>query len=88
VPTGHKEALGFIAAPQNANCNAITKHTPDEKFEVAQIGLSEQAPYKGGIASKDSHKVWSQQGGDSKIKHIAQENIAQLPETTKHEIFA
>jgi hypothetical protein len=71
MSAGHKEALGFIAAPQNANRNAITEHTPDEKFQVAQIGLSEQAPYKGGRASKGSHKVWSQQGGDPKIKYIA-----------------
>jgi hypothetical protein len=48
VLTGHKEALGFIVAPQHANRNAITEHTPDEKVQVAQIGLAEQAPYKEG----------------------------------------
>jgi hypothetical protein len=68
VPTSHKEALGFVAAPENANHNTITKHTPNEKFQVAQFGLDEQALYMGGIASKGSHKVWSQQGGNPKIK--------------------
>jgi hypothetical protein len=57
VPAGHKEALGFIVAPQNTNHNTITEHTPNEEFQMAQIGLSEQAPYQGGIASKGSHKV-------------------------------
>jgi hypothetical protein len=35
VPADHKEALGFGAAPQNANRNTITKHMLDEEFEVA-----------------------------------------------------
>jgi hypothetical protein len=37
-------------------------------FQVALIELYEQALCKGGIASKGSHKVRNQQGGDSKIK--------------------
>jgi hypothetical protein len=38
VPAGHKEALGFVAAPQNTNRNTITEQTPDEKFQLTQIG--------------------------------------------------
>jgi hypothetical protein len=34
-------------APQNANHNAITERTPNKKFQVAHIGLFEQAPNKG-----------------------------------------
>jgi hypothetical protein len=52
-----QEALGFVAAPLVATHNTITEHTPDEEFQMAQIGLSEQAPYQGGIASEGSHKV-------------------------------
>jgi hypothetical protein len=60
VPAGHEEALGFITALKNANHNTITKQTPNEKFQVAQFGLDEQALYMGGIESKGSHKIWSQ----------------------------
>jgi hypothetical protein len=52
-----QEALGFVVAPLVATHNTITEHTPDEEFQMAQIGLPEQAPYQGGIASKGSHKV-------------------------------
>jgi hypothetical protein len=61
---------------QNANHNIITKHTPDAKIQVAQIGLFEQTPYKRGIASKDSYQVWNQSGKLSADQNIAQENIA------------
>jgi hypothetical protein len=88
VPASHKEALGFIVAPQNANHNTITKHTSDEKIQVAQIGLFEQTPYKRGIASKCSYKVWNQSGKLSTDQNTTQENIAQFLKATKHEIFA
>ena len=45
-----------------ATHNTITNHTPKVNFQVAQIGSYEQALCKGGIASKGSHKVMSQQG--------------------------
>ena len=45
-----------------ATHNTITDHTTKVKFQVAQIGLYEQALCKGEIASKGSHKVRSQQG--------------------------
>ena len=51
-----------------ATHNTITDHTPKVKFQVAQIGLYEQTLCKGGITSKGSHKVRTQQGGDQKIK--------------------
>jgi hypothetical protein len=35
---GHKEALGFIVALQNTNRNTITEQTPDEEFQMTQIG--------------------------------------------------
>ena len=40
-----------------ATHNTITDLKPKVKFVVAQIGLYEQALYKGGIANKGSHKV-------------------------------
>ena len=57
-----QEALGFVAAPLVASHNTITDHTTKLKFQVAQMGLYEQALCKGGIASKGGHKVRSQQG--------------------------
>ena len=45
-----------------ATHNTITYHTPKVNFQVAQIGLYEQALCKGGIASKGSDKVRGQQG--------------------------
>ena len=45
-----------------ATHNTITDHTTKVKFQVAQIGLYEQALCKGGIASKGSDKVRSQRG--------------------------
>jgi hypothetical protein len=38
MPAGHKEALGFVVAPQNTNRNTITEQTPDEEFQMTQIG--------------------------------------------------
>jgi hypothetical protein len=63
-----QEAPGFFAAPSVATHNTITKRTTKVKFQVAQIGRQGRALNKGGIASKGSHMVWSQQGGDPKIK--------------------
>ena len=62
MPAGHKEALGYVVALLVINQDTITEHTTKVKFQVAQIGLYEQAQCKGGIASKDSHRVGSQQG--------------------------
>jgi hypothetical protein len=53
-------------APSVATHNTITDHTTKVKFQVMEIGLSERALSKG-IASKDSHKLWNQQGGGPKI---------------------
>ena len=61
---GSRFCRGTIVATHNT----ITDHTPKMKFQVAQIGLYEQALCKEGIASKRSHKVRSQRGGDLKIK--------------------
>ena len=49
-------------APLVANHNTITERTTKVKFQVAEIKLYEPALCKGGIASKGSHKVRSQQG--------------------------
>ena len=45
-----------------ANHNTITQCATKVKFQVAEIRLYEPALCKGGIASKGSHKVRSQQG--------------------------
>ena len=45
-----------------ATHNTIADYTPKVKFQVVEIRLYEPALCKGGIASKGSHKVRSQQG--------------------------
>ena len=57
-----QEAPGFVTAPLVADHNTITERTTKVKFQVAEIRLYEPALCKGGIASKGSHKVRSQQG--------------------------
>ena len=59
APTGGSR---FCHSTVVATHNTITDHTPKVKFQVALIGSYEQALCKGGIASKGSHKVRSQQG--------------------------
>ena len=65
--SAHPAAQPCVGRPQGgprfrrgtivATHNTITDHTPKMKFQVAQIGLYEQALCKGGIANKGRQKV-------------------------------